>query len=322
MSNPRVTVGLLVLNGERSLPRALDTLLGQTYDRLEVLVMDNASTDRSPDIAREYARSDERVRYERNPETVSGVATANRALALGEGELFVLAAVDDWWEPRFVEACVRELVADERVVLAYPRARLLASNGEEPLRDHGLPREDLVPDSLDTRGLDPGRRCVEVVRRIRSFTIIHGVFRLEAARAVGGFPLSWGPELPFLLALALRGTFAFVPEALFVRRVRAQELPGSAAWKRRLLRTTFGAEAETHLDTPLESLNRDLRDLLVSMVLESELPPWERVRTAADILAAFETDLRVRLPAYRMRTWLPGRSYLELASLAARRTAA
>src|SRR3989442_1823225 len=63
---PRVSVGMPVYNGERYLAEAVDSLLAQTYEDFELIICDNASTDRTGEIARSYAARDTRVRYARN----------------------------------------------------------------------------------------------------------------------------------------------------------------------------------------------------------------------------------------------------------------
>ena len=65
MMEPLVTVGVPVYNGEKLLPRALDAVFAQEYGNLEIIISDNASTDRSPEIIREYAGRREDVRLVR-----------------------------------------------------------------------------------------------------------------------------------------------------------------------------------------------------------------------------------------------------------------
>ena len=61
--SPLLSIGLPVYNGERFLAQALDCLLAQTFRDFEIIISDNASTDRTPEICRAYARRDPRVRY-------------------------------------------------------------------------------------------------------------------------------------------------------------------------------------------------------------------------------------------------------------------
>ena len=63
---PRVSIGLPVYNGARYLRECLDSLVAQTYRDIEIVICDNASTDDTESICREFALSDARIRYYRN----------------------------------------------------------------------------------------------------------------------------------------------------------------------------------------------------------------------------------------------------------------
>ena len=82
---PLVSVGVPVYNGEEYLPAALDALLAQDLDDFEVIVCDNASTDATAEIAREYAAHDDRVRYHRNARNLGLSGNFNRAFQLSRG---------------------------------------------------------------------------------------------------------------------------------------------------------------------------------------------------------------------------------------------
>ena len=92
---PLVSVGLPVYNGERYLREAVDSVLGQTYVNLELVISDNASTDATEAICREYAARDPRVRYHRAERNRGAVWNFNRAFELARGEFFMWQAFDD-----------------------------------------------------------------------------------------------------------------------------------------------------------------------------------------------------------------------------------
>ena len=72
---PRLTIGLPVYNGEKYIAESLDALLGQRYTDFELIISDNASTDSTGDICRQYEKQDSRVRYVRQPQNI-GLARA------------------------------------------------------------------------------------------------------------------------------------------------------------------------------------------------------------------------------------------------------
>src|SRR3954452_21534224 len=105
-SQPLVSIGLPVYNGEQFIRTALDSLLGQTYQPLELIICDNASTDQTAAICQEYLAKDQRVRYYRNPTNLGAVKNFNRAFELSSGIYFMWAADHDLREPTFVSRCV------------------------------------------------------------------------------------------------------------------------------------------------------------------------------------------------------------------------
>src|SRR5271169_3585983 len=106
---PRVTIGVPVYNGEKYLPQCLDSLLGQTYHDMEILICDNASMDRTEQICRDYSARDSRIRYVRNPINIGLGGNFRRVLELARGEFFKAAAADDWCGPEFIAQCVAAL---------------------------------------------------------------------------------------------------------------------------------------------------------------------------------------------------------------------
>ena len=66
-SLPQVSIGLIVYNGAATLRVALDSILNQTFTDFELIISDNASTDGTENICREYAYSDKRIDYIRQP---------------------------------------------------------------------------------------------------------------------------------------------------------------------------------------------------------------------------------------------------------------
>ena len=101
---PRVSVGLPVFNGENFLEAAIRSVLEQSFADLELVVCDNASTDRTATIARDLAASDPRVRYHLNERNLGAAPNYNRTFALSTGELFKWLSHDDRLEPGYLAA--------------------------------------------------------------------------------------------------------------------------------------------------------------------------------------------------------------------------
>jgi glycosyltransferase involved in cell wall biosynthesis len=132
-----VSIGLPVYNGARYLREALDSLLSQTFDDFELIICDNASTDDTGTIARDYAARDSRIRYYRNETNIGAPRNFNRAFALSERRYFKWASYDDALTPTFIQACVDVLDRDPGVVLVFTRGQIIDPDGNilKPLPD-------------------------------------------------------------------------------------------------------------------------------------------------------------------------------------------
>ncbi|MFO0982808.1 MAG: glycosyltransferase family 2 protein [Planctomycetota bacterium] len=209
-SAPRVSIAVPVYNGERFLRRALDSLIGQDFRDLEIIVCDNASTDGTAAICREYERRDPRVRYSRSPINVGASGNFNRAVELARGEYFKWLAHDDECEPTFVTRCLAEHQAAPHLVLVYPRTMFIddASQPIEPDRE-----------AIDVRGARPHQRLARLVDKLNLCNPHLGLIRTSAlrqTRRIGGFIAA---DYVLLAELAMLGEFREIPEYLLKRRI-------------------------------------------------------------------------------------------------------
>jgi len=116
---PKVSIGMPVYNGEPYIREALDSLLAQTFTDFELIISDNASTDNTESICREYAAKDPRIRYIRQPENRGAIANFKFVLDQARGEYFMWAAHDDRWDSMFIELTSHTLDNDLNVGLAF-----------------------------------------------------------------------------------------------------------------------------------------------------------------------------------------------------------
>ncbi|WP_181305715.1 glycosyltransferase [Rufibacter sp. XAAS-G3-1] len=126
MSVPLVSIICLCYNHAAFLREALDSVLAQTYPNLEVLVVDDLSTDRSVEIMEEFAREFPQIRFIRHGQNVGNCASFNEALQLSRGEFIIDFATDDVLHPERVAqqvAAFGQLPASYGVV--YTNAELI-----------------------------------------------------------------------------------------------------------------------------------------------------------------------------------------------------
>src|ERR1700680_4537054 len=95
VSKPMISAGLAIYNGENYLGELLESVLAQTFTNFEVVICDNASTDRTADICAEFMRRDCRLRYYRNSTNIGALKNFNRVFSLGRGKYSVWMSHDD-----------------------------------------------------------------------------------------------------------------------------------------------------------------------------------------------------------------------------------
>lgn len=226
---PKLSIGIPVFNGQEFLPELLDSLLAQTFADFEVLICDNASSDRTPQICREYERRDGRIRYFCNSRNLGAIANFNRVFELSKGPLFKWAAHDDLYHDAYLAACVSLLEGNPDTVLAHTAAAFISENGEmlpynEEMgcftdRRTGRRYWADVPSIGDTPvAVD---RFWQVLTRARWGTHMFGVVRREALQQTSLLPNFAGSDRAMLAELALIGRFRCASEPLFLKRFHA-----------------------------------------------------------------------------------------------------
>ena len=211
MSAPaRLSIGLPVHNGENYLQSAIDSVLSQDFDGLELIIGDNGSTDGTEEICRSAAAADPRVRYDRSPQNLGATWNYNRLVGMAEGEFFKWAAHDDLLAPGFLTECTSELLRDPSAVIAYPRTVLIGVDGEV--------LDDRFVDGLDLRSPDPVERFSTYMVHSGELHAVFGVIRRRALQRTRLIANCSGGDQVLLAELLLQGTFHEIPDRMFLRR--------------------------------------------------------------------------------------------------------
>lgn len=206
---PLLSVGLFVYNGERFLKEVLNSILSQTFTDFELIISDNASTDRTGEIATAYAKRDDRIRYYRNEKNMGAGWNIRRVYELATGKYFKQAAADDLLEPDFLRRCVESLEKDPGCVLAYARTKEIDENG-------ALIKNYVMP--MKTDYVDPVARFREMLLIPSWGYPIFGVMRMSALRQLPPQGSYVNADGVLLARMSLLGRFHEIPEYLFISR--------------------------------------------------------------------------------------------------------
>jgi glycosyltransferase involved in cell wall biosynthesis len=220
---PRVSVGVTVYNSERYLDECLQSLLSQTFEDFEIIISDNASTDRTQEIALGYVARDPRVKYVRNRFNIGVGGNFNQTFRLSSGEFFKWAAYDDVCEKDMLLRCVEVLDADPGVVLAHPRV--------VGIDEHGRTMFTRGP-GPDLTSPDPAVRFSKIMEVPFWATSLFGMVRADVMAESGLMPSNAAGDHVLLAELSLRGRFhAISEEGVFNR-----DHPGRAYTKSSIIR--------------------------------------------------------------------------------------
>jgi glycosyltransferase involved in cell wall biosynthesis len=209
-SEPVLTIGVPVYNGERYLAQALAGISAQTLPDFRVVIADNASTDGTEEIARAAAANDPRIEYRRRPENVGLVGNWNGLFTETDGEFFAWHSADDLAVPQFYATCLELLGAHPEAAAGCTEIELIDSFGDS-----------LGTDPERIRSDDPDRavRFSELASFRHYCQFYYGVFRRSMlARTRLMLPLFWSSDRLMLAELALQGTLVRDPRRLYYVR--------------------------------------------------------------------------------------------------------
>ena len=305
---PLVSVVMPVYNGELFLAEAIESILTQTHSDLELIVVDDCSTDGSAAIVREYANRDQRVRLVQHDRNRGSGPARNSGIAVSRGEYIAAMDSDDISLPQRLEKQAAFLQAnpDIGVVAAYLQT---AAADLTERQSHEFPRQHvfiILDWILWGRTTMPG--AVYMARR-------------EALLAVGGYkdaPI-YADDRVLYARLMFETRFANLPETLYLYRQHANQKSEFArrnqqamrednairrAWLKRVS-ASFSPASLERLERLLWSKNfgwsewwllrRDFRRLLRGMVAA-------QVLDRRDITIA-EAETRKRLESVKPRRW-------------------
>lgn len=219
MDNPLISVIVPVYNVEEFLDDCIRSIVNQTYTNLEIILVDDGSTDRSSDICDEWMRRDPRIKviHKRN----GGLSSArNIGIEQAIGEYLGFVDSDDYIYPQMYEQLLTVLVESPRKVASCAYKRVLNSNETEPRKEICITEELDLKESLDS--VFCGDLNVSVCCKLFAREIFDSI----------RFPVGETNEdvCVTIPTLALAGGIVYTREKLYCYRDRANSITHSY-WK-------------------------------------------------------------------------------------------
>jgi glycosyltransferase involved in cell wall biosynthesis len=208
-----VSIGLPIFNGEPFIEETLDSLLCQSFQNFELIISDNASTDRTAEICRTYANSDARIRFYRNKRNLGAAQNYNLVFSLSKGKYFKWQASDDKCHRDFLLRCVEVLEDRPDVVLAYTRTFVI------DLENNIIHMED-IPLKFDSCDIVERFSCALNAIPYTDVSIF-GLIRRDVLAKTNLIGRYLASDRCLIAELALHGPFIRLEEPLFYRRKHA-----------------------------------------------------------------------------------------------------
>jgi len=217
---PKVSIGFPVYNGEDLIRSALDSLLSQSFDDFEIILSDNASTDGTETICREYAKKDSRVLYFRQAENRGAAFNFQFVLNEARGEYFMWAAHDDRRAPNFITDCLNVFATNPDCVSVFCHVEVV----------------DRKSDRITSRVTPTSFSSDSALYRVRSAltemtpTLIYGLHKSEIIRRITIESFDWF-DVYFVAVLAFYGKIFIIPHYLYIYGTKGKRKPYSIEGK-------------------------------------------------------------------------------------------
>ncbi|MTJ10462.1 glycosyltransferase family 2 protein [Anabaena sp. UHCC 0204] len=238
---PKISVIIPVYNSEKTVAETLESVLAQTYGDLEVIIVDDGSTDKSIEICRQF--KDERIKiiHQQN----RGLAGArNTGIRHAQGEFLGFVDSDDLWLPQKVEKHLQHLDNSPNVGVSFSRSRFIDEQGK-PLGIYQMPKlTNITPEYLFCRNpIGNGSSVVirrDVLTAIKFEANLHG--EVEDFYFDDRFRQSEDIECWLRIALQTNWKIEGIPEALTLYRLNSGGLSANLlkqyeSWEQILVKT-------------------------------------------------------------------------------------
>lgn len=259
-NRPRISFGVPVRNEEGCIGRCLDSIVAQDCQDFEVVISDNASTDRTMEILRKYAERDSRIRLFENESNIGLIENCNKVVRLAEGEFFRWVGADDWIEPSYASRCIAAFEADPEVIAVTTGF----ANHDDRGNTVCTPYYGELMESPR-----PSRRFKRMLWSFHAgdslYDPVYGMFRRDVLIRSSLLRVMEAGDAMLAAELSLVGRFAHIPECLTHRwkpyrelsdidslfqcyhPVRYKEIPGSAL---RFIKVLTGIVWRAELSAP------------------------------------------------------------------------
>lgn len=209
-NKPLISIGMAAYNGQQFIEKGIKSLLLQTYVRFELIISDDASTDKTQFICQKYAQKDSRIRYIRQKKNLGFRNNFNFVLEQAKGSYFIWASSDDFWHKNFI----KELLS---LLLKNPDAILAMCNFDNVKNGVHYPNAPSVQKGKTDRFYS----LLNFINK-GDLSYFYGLHKTENLKKTGGYIASTRPffkssDYLTIFKVLLEGTMEFTNKVLFYK---------------------------------------------------------------------------------------------------------
>jgi glycosyltransferase involved in cell wall biosynthesis len=209
---PLVTIGMPTYNGQEYISIALDALLSQSYSQFEIIISDDASTDKTQQICQEYATRDERIHFIKQNRNLGFVKNFNYVLDKAKGDYFMWAGQDDLWDKNFVATLLELLQNNPNTVLAMSNFQNIHEG-----------KKYFVYKKTHFNNTWSKYKTLIHFLKTTNLSYFYGLYKTSALKKAGGYhadsrPIAKSSDYVTIFRTLLDGKMVYTKEILFFKR--------------------------------------------------------------------------------------------------------
>ena len=183
-NGPKISIGIPVYNGEKFIRKCIEPVLQQKNRNFELIISDNASTDSTPEICKEFLNKDDRISFVRQDKNMGQNWNFNFLLEKANGEYFVWVAADTFLLPEFIEKNIAVLESQDKAVGCISRIKIDESYNDKYKKEKQILKKiGLVYRPYDTLPIT-GNYMERIRKYLKHFPweMFYSVYRTESLR--------------------------------------------------------------------------------------------------------------------------------------------
>ena len=203
--SPLITVIIPTYNGALYLQQAIESILKQTFQNFEIIVIDDASSDESFEIGAEFAATDSRIKLFKNEKNLGFARNRNKAISLARGNYIAWQDQDDISFPDRLELQFNLLESDSRIAMTGGAMLIFDDAGTLGIRHYPLNDSEIR----------------KIIFRFSPIALPACMMRKSALIEVGGYSERWSPagDLDMTFKIGLSHRLANVPQVTISYRI-------------------------------------------------------------------------------------------------------